>query len=35
MQEIYHLVAGGGFEPPTSWLWAKRADRTALSRDIN
>ena len=22
-----NLVAGGGFEPPTSWLWAKRAAR--------
>ena len=25
------LVAEGGFEPPTSWLWAKWANRTATT----
>ena len=29
-----NLVAGEGFEPPTSWLWAKRAAELLPPRDI-
>ena len=30
-----YLVAGGGFEPPTWWLWAIRANQTAPPRVVH